>query len=583
MKTFYSALNWQTDTLRWHILHHSRKVWSHLKKHHKKYIFWAVWWALLFKAITVIIAWIWINYSLWNWTFANNEWEYCYLTWQELTWWYETWCYLTGQYLTEWTMTGCYMEWQYLTGWTLDEAWNLVDQYLEWWYLTWCYMEWQELTWWYLEWCHMEWQELTWGYMVCESNSGSVNTWENSNNNNNQENQNSENNSWTCSDSGFTLISPLSGAVVWWEISLDRQYCSEKKSDITIQLFDHNSERIDISTVSWSLTWTKFDSKLLSTRYTLSWVNYGMYHIIAQNESWENYYTFTGLYTWNYTDYGSSYQIRFIQDSNIIYSSDYTFTIDNKPPTVSLVSFNISPVYTGKAYKNSIAELIVESSEVLSGVSFMVNNYAGWVTVTQSGNIYKIYQTLSSNNTSGTISYVLQYYDLASNAWSYLNTSNIRFLPITFTTINPNTETNTTTWTTNTWTTVTNTWSQTWSVMWTTLIEEIVKFNACKKNVTYKEIKLNIHNYTYVLQMPDFQKSYVKKIINAFTLVILSDMEANNTLTKNDLTSITNKFNNFLIVLKLVRDDDNKCKQGLSNYHIAEFKKMLTKYNLYSD
>lgn len=583
MKTFYSILNEHTNTLGWHVINHSKKFWSHMKKHHRKYIFWAVWSALLIKAITIILAWVWINYSLWNWTFANNEWEYCYMTGQYLTWWYETWCYLTGQYLSEWTMTGCYMEGQYLTGWTLDAEGNLIWQYLEGWYLTGCYMEWQELTWGYLEWCHMEWQELTWGYMVCEALSGSTSSWDNlveNEDSNNQENIVPESDSTLCSSSGFSLISPLSWIIVGWNIPLDRKYCSETDADLTIQLLDHNNQRIDIVTASWSSTWTIFDSKVLSTWYSLSWENYGMYHVISQVLSWEDYYTFTGIYTWIYTDYATGYQIRVLQDSNIIYSPDYTFTIDNKTPTIDLVSFNISPTYTGKAYKDSVAELIVHSSEVLSWISFMVNNYAGWVTVTQSGNIYKIYQTLSSHNNSGNISYVLQYYDLASNVGSYSNTSNILFSPTLYT-ISTTWANTSNTWTNNTGTILAETGSQTWSS--STLIEEIVKFNSCKKWVSYKELKLQIHGYTYVLQMPEFQKSYVKKIVNAFTLVILSDIQANKTLTRTDINAITNKFNNFLIVLKLVRDDDNKCKQSLSNYHIAEFKKMLSKYNLYSD
>lgn len=573
MNTLSSIIKWHAIIISWHVVNHSKNLWSHIQKHHKKYLFWLVWWAILVKVIALIFAWIWIGYTINNDTFADNEWEYCYLTWQSLTWGYETWCYLTWEYLTQWTMTGCYMEWQYLTWWSLDESWNLIWQYLEWGYLTGCSMEWQELTWGYLEWCHMEWQELTWGYMTCESTSGSLASWSNSNQNNN-----SGSNLSSCSYSGFNLISLSSWLIVWWDISLNRQYCPQNNSNIIVQLLDHNKQRINISSVASTASWTKFNSKLLSTWYTLSWVNYWMYHIIAQNTSWENYYTFTGNYTWNYTDYATGYQIRFVQNSNVLYSSDYTFTIDNASPTVSLISFNLTPIYTWKIYINSLAEIIVQSSEALSGVSFMLNNYAWWVTVTQSWNIYKIHQILSSNNASGLISYTLQYYDLASNVWTYSNASNIIFLPTNFTTGT------TTTWINNTWTITTTTWTKTVNSsggLW--LIKEISKFNACRKLVSYKELKLNIHNSTYVLQMPDFKKSYVKKIINAFTLVVLSDIEKNNTLTNTDLQSITNKFNNFLIILKLVRDDDNSCKQSLSNYHITEFKKAMLQYDLYSD
>lgn len=561
MKTFYSVLN-----------EHANMFWWHLKKHHKKYIFWAVWWAILVKVIALILAWLGINYSIDHKIFANNQWEYCYLTGQYLDGGYEEWCYLTGQYLTEWTMTGCYMEWQYLTWGELDGSWNLIWQYLEWWYLTGCYMEWQELTWWYLEWCYMTWQYLTWWYTVCESQSWEVISDTDETN--------------TCTNSDLNLLSPLSWTTIWWEISIDREYCAEPDKNITVQLFDHNAQWIDIATVSWTTTWIKFDSKLLSTWYTLSGINYGMYHIINQNPSWENYYTFTGSYTWNYISYFSEYKLRFIQDWTTIYTTDYNLTIDNQVPTVSLISFNVTPAYTWKVYLNSIAELIVESSEALSGVSFMVNNYAGGVTVSQSWTIYKIYQTLSSNNTSWTINYTIQYYDLVGNIWVYTQDSDLIFVNDT------NTGTNLFTWTTNnTWTNtpatttwISNTWiNKTWTNFGFVLMNEISKFNNCKKWVSYKELKLDIHWSTYVLQMPEFKKSYVKKVINAFTLVVLSNIEKDKSLTKSELEAITNKFNNFLIILKLVRDNDNVCKQTLSNYHINEFKNIIEKHDLYSD
>jgi len=81
--------------------------------------------------------------------------------------------------------------------------------------------------------------------------------------------------------------------------------------------------------------------------------------------------------------------------------------------------------------------------------------------------------------------------------------------------------------------------------------------------------------------MPEFNKDYVKKIVNAFSLLILDKVEKNKTLTKTEVTEITDKFDNFLIVLKLIRDDDNVCKQNLSNYHISQFKRALDEYGIY--
>lgn len=81
--------------------------------------------------------------------------------------------------------------------------------------------------------------------------------------------------------------------------------------------------------------------------------------------------------------------------------------------------------------------------------------------------------------------------------------------------------------------------------------------------------------------MPEFNKEYVKKIVNAFSLLILDKVEKNKRLTKAEVTEITDKFDNFLIVLKLIRDDDNVCKQNLSNYHISQFKRALDEYGIY--
>ena len=83
-----------------------------------------------------------------------------------------------------------------------------------------------------------------------------------------------------------------------------------------------------------------------------------------------------------------------------------------------------------------------------------------------------------------------------------------------------------------------------------------------------------------MLQMPTFKKSEVKTLVNAFTLYILDKVKNNKNLNSDEITEITKKFDNFLIILKLLRDDDNVCKQNLSNYHISQFKDALQEYNL---
>ncbi|MEI8091675.1 MAG: hypothetical protein WCG98_05655 [bacterium] len=114
-----------------------------------------------------------------------------------------------------------------------------------------------------------------------------------------------------------------------------------------------------------------------------------------------------------------------------------------------------------------------------------------------------------------------------------------------------------------------------------TLKNEINKFNACKSGIVYKPVSLNINKNDFTLQLPDFQKSDVKKVVNAFTLLVMDKVEENKKLSKAEVEEITQKFDNFLVILKLLRDDDNTCKQNLSNYHISQFEHTLNEYNLY--
>jgi hypothetical protein len=79
--------------------------------------------------------------------------------------------------------------------------------------------------------------------------------------------------------------------------------------------------------------------------------------------------------------------------------------------------------------------------------------------------------------------------------------------------------------------------------------------------------------------MPSFEQSYIRKIVNSFTIVIMDKLQKS-TLTEENLSNIIDRFDDFLIILKLIRDDGNQCKQNLSNYHIRLFQKILKEYNI---
>lgn len=109
---------------------------------------------------------------------------------------------------------------------------------------------------------------------------------------------------------------------------------------------------------------------------------------------------------------------------------------------------------------------------------------------------------------------------------------------------------------------------------------EVEKFNTCKDTLVYTPVELQVRGSTFTLQMPIFKKSQVKTLVSAFTLFVLNKIKNNYEMTPSNIAEITKKFDSFLVVLKLLRDDDNTCKQNLSNYHISQFKNVLKEYNL---
>ena len=109
--------------------------------------------------------------------------------------------------------------------------------------------------------------------------------------------------------------------------------------------------------------------------------------------------------------------------------------------------------------------------------------------------------------------------------------------------------------------------------------EEVDNFTQCRNDIDYMEIKLQIKWTELSLNMPDFKKSQTKKLVNAFILYILKNLEKS-ALSDTDLLNVAQNFDSFLVILKLVKDDDNSCRQNLSNYHLEQFKQSLEMYGI---
>ena len=77
-----------------------------------------------------------------------------------------------------------------------------------------------------------------------------------------------------------------------------------------------------------------------------------------------------------------------------------------------------------------------------------------------------------------------------------------------------------------------------------------------------------------------FGKDSMKTIVNSFLIYMIEELKESGNVTDENINLVTTKFNNFLVVLKLVRDDENDCRQSLSNYHILQFQKTMKEFNI---
>lgn len=113
-----------------------------------------------------------------------------------------------------------------------------------------------------------------------------------------------------------------------------------------------------------------------------------------------------------------------------------------------------------------------------------------------------------------------------------------------------------------------------------TLRAEIERFNACTETIAkFNTINMPIWSHMASIKMPELEKAYVRKLVSAFSIVLFERVESA-WLDKAAIDKVTQEFNDFLIILKLVRDDDNQCEQNLSNYYMSKFRNTLGKYDL---
>jgi len=557
-----------------HIKRHAKTFAAHMKANHAKYLFSAIWWGLFLKLAIFVLTGLGISISLS--THADVQ-TGCYTTGQYLTWGYLTWGYLTGQYLTWEYYTGWYITWWYYTGWYIT-WWYYTGWYITWWYITGCYLTGEYLTWWYQSGdertgeyltggyetgCYstgeyftgeyftgqyLTGQYLTWGYITGQYLTGQYLTW------------------------GYITGEYLTGQfLTWgyitWCVTIDTTKPSI--TGITVTLNGVLNSYIGLNGIA-KISFTA-DEELTGNVITFRWVT----STLLSKSGLQ--YTYQQTLSNTNTEWLLNFSIAYndLVGNTGFYAATWPVTFDKTAPTITgfVISGNDQSGFTLTRQTNEATKYNLNYT--ITGLS------GGMYTGTTYGTSFNY---LITGVTIGkTCDFQLNISDLIGNSTVF--SGKIEVWTNGVVSFNYGAASSTLA-SMNTWTTYVAAW--TWAASATgnlasfalTLQNEINKFNSCRNSVSYRNIDLTIQGNDFTLRMPQFEKDAVKTLVQAFTIFMVSTLKSDTHLTADNFNLLTRKFNNILIILKLVRDDDNECKQNLSNYHIMQFQKTMAEFGI---
>lgn len=612
-----------------HVKKHGKTITLHLKKHHKKYIFWILSATLLRKWVSLIAAYALVhNLSFSFADIIHNEWENEQIVETEITEEIE----LNEEENNEedYLVT---QEWE-----DEEENWNNeeLNEEIDNWWLT---------------------NDDNWNINEEESteeeysNEESTNAWEWDNEENINYEWNLDNWNWFCDSWDIIITSPIEWDIVWGIFDIEREFTNNdcQNDTYTIKLRDQNDQYLAIYSWDTQKTWFTFDSTQLITEfYTITWTN----------ESWDTIILHEWTYEWDATNHFSWHKLSIVSDEwETIYRIEdwWKFTIDNKKPEIS----NINIEYSTENEKLSIWDtitIIFESDEELKDTT--VNILGQYANLEEKvWNKYKYSMDFSEENTIWKIVYWIKFKDEIWNEW-YIEWYDNRELDYTKPTISDLKFTLVSNWKikitfkTNKKTdvnliyqmsgtemikSINDNWEQFninlddivkiyrynysisiqdqanntvyiwWNfyISWNEVIftnSEIQKsdmltnvwfkkedkipqiftntFGTCTEWIRTKDLKVAINKYkSVIVKVPEYNDWTTKKTANAFIAVLFEKIE-NKNLSQHALDEITEDLNNFLIVVKLVKDNNNQCKQNMTQYYINRFKNTLEKHGI---
>ena len=558
-------------TFQEHLQKHSKRVVYHVKKHHKKYIFGIVGWAIAVKLVLTLIA----SVSLYEWydTFAqeipleNINWDiltWDILTWDILTWWNLTWSNQTGLEIT-WSFTQ-QPDNQLLNCNSSD--FNFINP------LSWSKLKWIiNFSWTYI-WTDCSWKNFD--IYLQDHNNQRLKIWTSSYLNTRFQFNSSK------LYSGFYNILWVSWNIIYtWQYSwLNSKLYNgykikfiDKTQNIiyTWDIFTINNQLPEITWIVFEFTWNYNSwyiwlSGIINLKFTatedITWIIVNILWTNANfvNKSWLNYKYSIILSNQNTWD---------IVYSNISFN-DLVWNTWSRYITSQVVFDRVLPLLNYILFTWDYTWFnILRSWNKLTKYEFIyaLSWSQTWLVVGNSNYIYTGLINITWLNKNQIYNFILKLTDIVNNiitVWGKISFNTWWKVLFTYQTIIANS--------------LVSTWS-TGTTISNLIRQEINKFNDCKKDIEITNINIKINNQDIKLNMPNFEKSYVRTLVNSFTIIIMDKLQKSN-LTKEELSDIANRFDDFLIILKLVRDDDNQCKQNLSNYHIRLFQKALQEYDI---
>ena len=581
------------------LIHHVKKHWKtitlHLKKHHKKYIFGILSATLLRKWVSLIATYALVHNLSFSFADTVHQWN-SDDNWTVIE---ET---IVDNEQEDWAQEG----WQWIIlKWTWWEEWEEWEE-IEW-------EEWEEIGW--ENWNWNEWENWNWN----EWENWDLNEWESLTINGAESN-------WICDSWDIVITSPVGWGTVWWIFDITREFTNNDCSDTeyTIKL---RSQSGQLEIYSWNSesTWFSFDSTQLESNY------YTLYNLtiygndtIYRDTEWGDFtidnkapelsdinVNFSTnnkkLNIWDTITISFESDEELINTTvNVLWKSalledkdwnKYTYTIDfSEENTEWKVVYWIeySDILGNTGYYEWYEDIELDYTEPEISNLEMLYNSGNEIKVkfntNENTNAHIVYllswlvqtESLDSNDKTGHefilknirnkyyYNYNISIEDDAKNEINIWWNFQISWNRIIFT----NKEINKSEL-------ITEIGFKTWDEqeIMKELKNQINNFDTCSKDITFKKLNLPIKWTTWRVEIPEYDDSNINKLTNAFTIVLVERLKWKE-LSQDVIDEIFEDLNKFLIVVKLVKDDNNTCKQNMSQYYINRFKKALIKYNL---